>query len=511
MMERAASLPATFRPMTMSSGIRCNLWRDPDKVAMIFGDRQYSYAQLVERIDRVAALAVEGLGLAKGDRAAIIAENCLEYFEIVDGLSDAGVAVATVNPKQTTLELQYILNDCGARVAFVTPRSEALVRAADCPALERIVIIGGEYEALIAQANPAATLPLVEEWDAFTIPYTSGTTGKPRGVVLPHRARTLVALCMASEYGCYGPDDHFLAVTPLFHGAGYSFAHAAIFCGGSVEILPGFEPEMLLRKLHDPKVTGTFLVPTIFHGMFALEKAILDANRGHGLRALLSNAAPLPQKTKEVIVDYFGEGLLHEMYGSTEGGIVCNLRPRDQLRKQQCVGHPFMMNQVKLLDDDGNPVRRGDVGELFSTSPCLFRGYWNNPESTQAAMRGDWFSAGDLAWQDEDGCYYIVDRKKDMYISGGVNVYPREIEEFLFRQPGVRDAAVVGVPDDYWGEAGKAFIVVKPGESVDPEAVIAACKANLAGYKVPRQVAFIDVLPRNAAGKVLKTELRKIP
>jgi acyl-CoA synthetase (AMP-forming)/AMP-acid ligase II len=169
-----------------------------------------------------------------------------------------------------------------------------------------------------------------------------------------------------------------------------------------------------------------------------------------------------------------------------------------------------MMNEVKLLGEDGAPVVQGQVGELYSTSPCLFLGYWNNPAATEAAMRDGWFSAGDLAWQDEDGCYYIVDRKKDMYISGGVNVYPREVEEFLFRLPGVQDASVIGVPDEYWGESGKAFLVMQPGATIEPEAVIAACKENVAGYKVPRQVAFIDVLPRNAAGKVLKTELRKL-
>ncbi len=224
---------------------------------------------------------------------------------------------------------------------------------------------------------------------------------------------------------------------------------------------------------------------------------------------MVSNAAPLPQHTKELIVDYFGDGVLHETYGSTEGGIVTNLRPFDQLRKQQCVGKPFLMNRVRLLSEGGAPIADGDVGELYSNSPCLFLGYWNQPDATAAAMRDGWFSAGDLARMDEEGFYYLVDRKKDMYISGGVNVYPREIEEFLFRVPGVKEAAVVGVPDDYWGEAGKAFIVIRPDANIAAEELIAACKNNLAGYKVPRHVAFVDLLPRNAAGKVLKTELRK--
>ena len=509
-MGAPAGLPDTFRHMTMAGGIRSSLPRNPAKVALSCAGRTLSYAQLVERIDRVAALAT-GIGLQPGDRAAIVAGNCLEYIEIVDGLAEAGVAVATPNPRQTAVELGYILDDCGARVAFVSTDAEPLVRAAGCAALERIIVIGAEYEALLQQAQPGAARPMVAEWGAFSIPYTSGTTGKPRGVVLPHRSRVLTGFCMASEYGCYGPDDHFLAVTPLFHGAGYSFAHNAVFFGGSCEIMLGFQPEACLRALSEGGATATFMVPTIFNAIFALEKPILDRYRSHSLRALMSNAAPLPQRTKERIVDYFGEGLLYELYGSTEAGIVCNLRPRDQLRKQQCVGHPFTMNSVKLLDDEGQPTKRGEVGELFCNSPTLFLGYWNNPAATAAAMRDGWVTAGDLAWQDEDGCYYIVDRKKDMYISGGVNVYPREIEELLFRLPGVREAAVVGVADDYWGEAGKAFLVLEPGAIVTAEAVIAVCKEKLAGYKVPRQVAFTDSLPRNAAGKVLKTELRARP
>ena len=505
-MSRSATLPATYRPMTMASGIRTSMARGPGRVALVCGARHLTYGQLVERIDKVAAIAI-GLGLTRGDRAVIVAANCLEYIEIVDGLAEAGIAVATPNPRLTAAELRYILEDCTPRVAFATPQTEDMVRTAGAGILERVIVIGPAYDDLLAEARPGA-LPLIEEWDAFSIPYTSGTTGKPRGVVLPHRARVQVGFCMASEFGCYGPDDRFLAITPMFHGAGYSFAHASVFFGGICHIHTGFEPETTLRALSETAATGTFMVPTMFHGMFALEANILERWRTIPLRALLSNAAPLPQRTKERIVDYFGEGKLHEMYGSTEGGIVTNLRPADQLRKQQCVGHPFTMNEIRLLDDDGAPVQPGEIGELFNRSPCLFLGYWNNPTATEAAMREGWFSAGDLARQDEDGCVYIVDRKKDMYISGGVNVYPREVEELLFRLPGVADAAVIGVPDSYWGEAGKAFLVMQPGAAISPEAVIAACKESLAGYKVPRHVAFTDVLPRNAAGKVLKTDLR---
>jgi acyl-CoA synthetase (AMP-forming)/AMP-acid ligase II len=507
--DRKACLPATYRPMSVASGIRSCALRDPDKVALTCDGRSLTYAQLVERIDRVATLAHHHFGLRKGDCAAIVAPNCLEYIEIVDGLAEAGVVAATPNPRQTAGEIGYILNDCGARIAFVTPATEPLVREAHCPGLEHVIVTGAEYESLLGEARPSSDLPRVEEWDAFALPYTSGTTGKPRGVTLPHRSRVLTGFAMASEFGCYSPDDHYLAVAPLFHGAGFSFAHAAVFFGGSCDILKSFDPEITIRKLHQDRAAGTFMVPTHFHAIFALEATIRDRWRGVALKALVSNAAPLPQRTKELIIDYFGDGILHESYGSTEAGIVTNLRPADQLRKQQCVGRPFLMNEVRLIGPDGKPVKQGEVGELFSNSPYLFLGYWNQPDATAATLRDGWVSPGDLARMDDEGYYYLVDRKKDMYISGGVNIYPREIEEFLFRLPGVKEAAVVGVPDDYWGEAGKAFVVMQPGAHLDADDLIRACKQNLAGHKVPRHVVFIDALPRNAAGKVLKTELRQ--
>jgi acyl-CoA synthetase (AMP-forming)/AMP-acid ligase II len=506
---RSVVLPATYRPITVSSGIRSSLARNPEKVALICGPRSLTYAALVERIGKVATVLVEGFGFKVGDRIAIVAANCLEYIEIVSGASDAGLCVAQINPKQTAAEIGYILNDCGARLAFVTPQTEALVRASDCPALEQIVVIGAAYEELLARAIRPVALPLVDEWQAFAMPYTSGTTGKPRGVTLPHRSRVTAFFGMASEYGCYGPDDHYLAIAPLFHGAGYAFAHAAVFFGGSCEILPSFDPEQVVSKLHETRAAGTFMVPTHFQAIFALGSKILEKNRGVALRGLVSNAAALAQRTKELIVDYFGDGILHETYGSTEAGIVTNLRPADQLRKLQCVGQPFTMNQIKLLDDEGQPVKAGEVGELYSNSPYLFLGYWDNPEATVAGFRDGWFSAGDLARMDDEGFIYLVDRKKDMYISGGVNVYPREIEELLMRFPGVQDVAVVGVPDDYWGEVGKAFVVLRGGAAATAAEIIEDCKAKLAGFKVPREVAFVDALPRNGAGKILKTELRK--
>jgi long-chain acyl-CoA synthetase len=285
---------------------------------------------------------------------------------------------------------------------------------------------------------------------------------------------------------------------------------APVFFGGYVEVLPKFDPERVLAALGAGEFTGTFMVPTHYQTVFGLEKSVLDRYRGTtpALKAIISNASALPQAVKEKIVAYWGEGLLHETYGSTEGGIVTNLRPEDQLTRIQCVGLPFSVNRVRLLGEDGEEVGTDEVGELYSSSPFLFNGYYQRPEDTAACMRDGWVSVGDLARRDEDGYLYIVDRKKDMVISGGLNIYPREIEERLHQHPGVLEAAVIGVPDERWGERLCAFVVPRDAARVDGEALEQFCREAMAAYKVPREYRFIGALPRNASGKVLKKELR---
>ena len=247
-------------------------------------------------------------------------------------------------------------------------------------------------------------------------------------------------------------------------------------------------------------------MPTHYHGIFGLEPRLLADQRGNRLAGIVANAAPLSQETKEQIVDYFGPDLLNETYGSTEAGVVSNLRPADQLRKVRCVGQPFIGNQVRLLNEDGDEVGPGEVGELFSTSSCLFNGYWNQPDRTREAFNGEFVSVGDMAVRDEEGFLYIVDRKKDMVITGGMNVYPREIEAVLDQHPRVRESAVIGAPDPRWGEQLVAYVVLDTPVSI--KELASYCKAGLAPYKQPKIFLPIDQLPRNANGKVLKTDLR---
>lgn len=501
-------LPAGFRHLTIGDGIRSSAQRAPDKPALICEGRSLTYAALSERMARLGRAAVDQLGLQVGDRAAILAPNCLEYLEIVAGLAEAGVAVATLNPRLGAKEVGHIIADCEPKAVFVHPSLEAVARQATPVGVE-VIVLGQAYDNLLAAASPTFERPLFPEWQTFAIPYTSGTTGLPKGVLLPHRSRVLTCFGMAVEFGCYGPDDHFYAVAPLAHGAGFAFALATIVFGGTCTIAPHFDAEAMLAEIGTGKITGVFVVPTMLQRMLDLPPEALARGRNHKLRAVICNAAALPEPVKLATLDYFGEGLLHECYGATESGIVTNLRPQFQRAKRNCVGTPFASTEIELRADDGGPVADGEVGELFSRSPYLFNGYHERPDETAATMDASgWVSVGDMAVRDAEGFYSIVDRKKDLVISGGVNIYPREIENVIMLVPGVRDAAVIGVPDETWGETLMAYVVVETGAAVNEAAVIDACRSELASYKTPRSVRFIDVLPRNAGGKVLKRELR---
>ena len=423
------------------------------------------------------------------------------------GLAGAGVAPALVNSRSTTEELQFICDDSAARVLFVHPSLEETARAATFDSVRKVIVLGDQYDEWLQSARPATEPSPTREWDPFSIPYTAGTTGSPKGVLLPHRSRSLTFFAMAAEFGCYGVDDRALALAPLYHGAGFCFALAPLFFGGFCEIHARFDPEAVLTTLKDKRLTNVFMVPNHFRAIFDLGQHVLRRARPSTLKTIISNAAPLPQTMKEAIVEYVGEGILFECYGSTEGGIVSDLRPADQLRKQACVGLPFPSTFVRLLDDDGHEVPAGEVGELHSRSPFMFNGYWNRPNESEGAIRDGWCSVGDLARRDEEGYLYIVDRKDDMIVSGGINIYPREIEEAIGRHAAVNEVAVFGVPDDRWGQAVHAAIVVRPGGSVTDDELLAACD-HLSRYKRPKAIRIVDALPRNAAGKVLRRRLR---
>jgi long-chain acyl-CoA synthetase len=495
------------RGITVSDGIFSAARRTPDRLAIRESGRGLTYARLAERIRRVASLVHAGLGLRHGERVAVLLPNRLEYMEIVCGAALAGAASATIGPAASEAEIRFICEDAGARVLFVDPSLEAKARAAIPPGVAHVVTIDARYEDLLARAaDTPCPVPVTEE-DIFSIPYTSGATGRPKGVMLSHRGRVLSAYAIGADHGCYGPDDRAITLTPLFHGAGFLMTLTPLHFGGFVELLPRFDIERMMETIQAIRATNTYMVPTHFAALFAMG----DAARRYdvaSLKAVVSGTAPLAQATKERIIDFFGPGRLYERYGCTETSIVTALRPADQLRKTQCVGQPLPATQICILGPDGAELPRGEIGELACTSPYMFSGYLNLPEATARAMRGDWFVTGDLARMDEEGFLYLVDRKNDMIITGGENVYPREVEEVLLGHPAVRECAVVGLPHGYWGEAVTAFVALRPGVEAEAGTLVAACRATLSPFKVPKEIRFVAALPRNSLGKVLRRQLR---
>ncbi len=501
--------PFSFYSMTMARGLRAIKKRSPYKVAICHGEKKRTFSDLSLRTDALTAVAISSLGLKKGDNAAIFAKNSIEYVEIVCGFPEAGVPLALINPSLKAREVEEICNDAEAKILFVDDNTADEISSAKFKTVEKIIHIGRELELLIDSAVMPDQLPDVNEWDPWTIPYTSGTTGKPKGVILSHRSRLLGFYQIAVEYGCFSPEDEFLGTTPMHHGAGIAYPLAAIMFGGFTEILDKFDPELLLKKLKENNFSGVFTVPTQHHNIFSLEDRILNKYRRPRIKSIISNAAPLSQQLKYKIVDYFGDNVLHETYGSTECGFVSNLRPPYQLSKINCVGTPFTQVSVKLTDSDFHEVGEEEPGELWVKSSTAFNGYWNNPKATSDAFNDHgWISVGDVGKRDSDGFIYIVDRIKDMIISGGVNIYPREIEEVLLSHPDILENSIIGVPDEKWGERLRAFIVTKDNKNITVDELSKFCENKLSRYKVPKDIKLIESLPKNATGKILKRELR---
>ncbi len=490
----------------IASGVMAGALAHPDKPALLFGERTLSFADLARRIQQMAAFARDGLGLGQGDCAAIYAPNCLPYIEVVAGLSRAGVMVATPTHRAAPEELRQILENCQAKVVFCT---DDLAETLSWQAFANIVSLDTDYEATLAGQSLNQPVPPADPEATFCIPYTSGTTGEPKGVMLSHRSRSHLFKAMAHHFRCLGPDDQHLCFAPLAHGGGFGFAMASVFNGGTLELHESFDAAHVMERLASGEVTSVFMVPTHVHQILSLPEGQLAGREGFRLNGIVVNAAPFAETLKQRAVEFFGDGIIHECYGCTEVGIATALAPERHADKPGSVGPAIVGTEVAVRRDDRSPADPGEIGDIWVKSPTLFNGYCRNQVATNEALDGEWLLTGDMGAMDGDGFISIMDRRKDMVISGGINIYPREVEEVLLRHDSVAEAAVVGIPDERWGERLAAVIVPRRGGRASVDEIEAHCRQFLGGYKVPREITFTDELPRNPAGKVMKRTIRE--
>jgi fatty-acyl-CoA synthase len=507
--------------LTLAGAVAAHARFTPGKLAVRDSRRSLTFAQWHDRATRLAN-GLRGLGLAKGDRVALLAYNCAEWMEIYAGLAAAGLVAVPINFRLTPPEIAYIVQHCEARAVIAQDqlaerieavRSELAVSADAYVAFGTALPAGWRsYEALIAAADALPPPVNVQPTDTSALMYTSGTTGKPKGAIRSHEGSTLIALATALEMR-FTRDDTALLVMPMCHANSLYFSHTFVHLGATcvIDDRRSFDPEALLATLANQKITFTSLVPTHYIMMLGLPAAVKQRYDVDRVEKLMISSAPARKETKLAILEHFRNGRLYELYGSTEAGWVTLLRPQEQIDKLGSVGREWAgSGPIRLLDPAGNEVPDGEVGELYSRTPYVFDGYWKNPAKTAEAFRGAWCSVGDMARRDAEGYIHLVDRKSNMIITGGENVYPSEVESVLGAHPKVKDVAVVGVPHDKWGEAVHAVIVLHNGTEATEAELLEWCRGRIAGYKRPQSVRFVaDVdMPRTATGKILHRMLR---
>ncbi len=489
----------------------------PDRLAMRHGAVQRTWAEHAERICR-AGHALRTLGVEGGQRMAILLHNGIPWWEVASAAGKVKANSVPIGYRLKAPEVEYIINNSeSSTVVYGGEFTELIADIRErCPQVPaaRWICVGGEplpggtdYEAALAAA--ATSDPEVDtETTTSSIIYTSGTTGRPKGAFRKPRPRSNDFAGNAILAFNVTPGGAHLVCCPLYHSAPPAMAMLAMALGNTVCHLDRFSPEAFCAAVQEYEITATFLVPTMCNRLVAMPDEFFADYDLSSLQSIIVAGAPSQQGSKERMLDIFGP-TLYEFYGSTEGAINTLMRPDDHRKKPGSCGTVYPGTELKLLDDEGNEVPRGEVGELFIHNEMLVDGYYGNEEATSAAFRDGWLSVGDMARVDEDGYYFIVDRKKDMVISGGVNIYPAEVEEVLQEHPDIFEAAVIGVPDSEWGESLKAFIVPHTGATLTEEAVLAYCDAQMADYKRPRSFVFLDELPRNPSGKILKRDLRE--
>lgn len=494
--------------------------RAPDRIATIDGGRRHAWSELGDCVS-CFAWAMRRLGLQPGDRVAMLSRNGDHFLEYILGTLWAGGVINPVNLRWTAQEMGYSLADCDTRILILEPAFEALVPAIldAAPGLTHILSTGAPLTSGVvprdewiagAEAMPDA---LRRGDDLAAILYTGGTTGRPKGVMLSHTNLVSSALGSLAHPGC-APGELFLHSAPLFHIGALSGLLISLFAGSTCAFIPAFEPLAMLEAIEAHRVTDVFFVPTML-------RMIIDHPRfadfdTRSVKRIRYGAAPMDDNLLDRAIGAFPYATFTQAYGMTELSPTCTiLGPEDhggEARAQgrgRSAGRATIVCEVRVVGLDDEELSRGEVGEIVARGPTVMQGYWNKPEATAEATRGGWMHTGDMGRMDEAGYVTVVDRLKDMIITGGENVYSAEVENVVATHPCVAAVAVIALPDERWGERVHAVIVPRPGHAADGASVEAHCRAGLAGYMIPRSIEFVDALPLSGAGKVLKTELRR--
>src|SRR4030043_816744 len=494
----------------------------PDKEAFVYGDTRITFSEFNTRVNKLIH-ALHEMGVKKGDVIGILSWNCLQFAEFNGTAMKGGFIASPFNPRLKVDELDYIINYSEAKILFVGPE---LLETANTlkPRLTKVknfISLEGSAPGMIAHQDLLASKKdqepdvQVTEDDLIGIIYTSGTTGVPRGAIYTHHRFVEDSRILSIDMSLQ-PGHRRVLITPLFHIAGNSHFRSSLYTGGCIIILKFFDPAAALKAIQDEKATHMDIVPTHLAAM--LNMPDLNKYNISSLQFLWYGASPMPLEILKKGMKAFGP-IIAQGYGQRESGpAISHLsredhnvldRPKEEQKKLSSAGQPDIGVQVRIVDGQGNGVDPGVVGEGIIRSKQMMAEYWHKPDETRANIIDGWLHTGDMCYYDEKGYIYIADRKKDMIISGGENVYPREVEEVLYRHPAVMEATVIGIPDPYWVEKVHALVVTRQGASATAEEIIAFCKKQIAGYKTPKSVEFVDSLPKNPAGKILKRELRE--
>jgi acyl-CoA synthetase (AMP-forming)/AMP-acid ligase II len=505
------------RPQQTLGSITLRNWQlRPSEPAVIFEGRTITHREFAERSFRLAN-ALRRLGLKRGDRVAVLAQNCPEYMEVYAAGELGGWTTVTINYRLAAPEISYILGDSRPRVLIYEAELKDRLDSRALDQVQHAIIVRGDergtnYEDALASEQPEPPPLHVQPDNVAFLVYTSGTTGRPKGVMLTHRGQMRSALISAFE-ALVQPTDKLALAMPLYHiGARNQWLSHSLY-GCPIILHRAFRPDWFLAALREHAATVTLLAPTMLKDLLDLG---CDRKSVPSLKKIYYSAAPMPEPLLRRAMQAFGP-IFGQIYGMTEsGGPGCTLHahqhildgPPDVVRRLRSAGQPMTGCEVRIVAPDGSSCPPGTLGEIAIRSEALMAGYWNNHAATVETMIDGWLRTGDLGEVDNQGFVYVIDRVKDMIVSGGENIYSREVEDALLGHPDIADAAVVGAPDERWGEIVMAFVVKRPGSELTADDVIAHCRDRIAGYKRPRAVTFIDALPKLPNGKVEKFKLR---